>query len=75
MSGHGHDHDHDHVDDHDYPPLRCWASSFALENGLRPGAPRRRCACRGITEPLERSTLLRTAANGVSSGTGGQTSQ
>ncbi len=43
MSGHG----HVHVYDHPSWPYR--EASFALENGLRPGAPRLRCACRGIT--------------------------
>jgi hypothetical protein len=41
MSGHG--------DDHDHPSLPFQASSFALEHGLRLGAPRLRFACHGIT--------------------------
>jgi hypothetical protein len=45
MSGHG----HGHGDDHDHPSLPCEVSSFALEHGLRLGAPRLRFACRGIT--------------------------
>ena len=50
MSGHGHD--HDHVYGHDHPSWLCQASNFALEDGLRPGAPRLRYACRGITGTL-----------------------
>jgi len=46
MSGHGHG--HDHVYGHGHPSLPCRRSSFALEDDFRLGAPRRRCACRGI---------------------------
>ncbi len=39
-------HDHGHVYDH--PSLAGRGSGFALGYSLPPGAPRRRCACRGI---------------------------
>jgi hypothetical protein len=51
MSGHGHG--YDRVNDH--PSLAGWGSGFALGYNLPPGAPRRRCACRGIT--VEADTL------------------
>jgi hypothetical protein len=44
---------HVHVYDHDHPSWLCKASNFALEPGLRPGAPRLRFACRGITVAAE----------------------
>jgi hypothetical protein len=52
---------HDHVNGHGHPSLPCRMSSFALENGFRLGAPRRRCACRGITEPAAGLPTLATA--------------
>jgi hypothetical protein len=36
---------------YDHPSLAGWGSGFALGYSLPPGAPRRRCACRGITGP------------------------
>jgi hypothetical protein len=61
MSGHGHGHDH--------PSLAGWGSGFALGYSLPPGAPRRRCACRVITEtPLALTPLSRARGATVSSG-------
>ena len=46
LLGHGHGHGHVYVYDH--PSTPCREGSFTVENGLGLGAPRLRCACRGI---------------------------